>query len=243
MQLQEARRQLEGLVLPTHIGIIMDGNGRWAKKRGLPRSQGHRQGAKTFQNIAEFCGQLGIPYLTVYAFSTENWKRPQAEVDELMRLLRSYLGQAQRHAGERVCLKVLGELSVLPEDMRRQIAHIEEQTKGRTGIQVNIAFNYGGRDELVHAFRSLARRVQAGELTPEAIDESSIASQLYTAGMPDPDLIIRPSGEQRSSNFLLWQAAYAEYLFMDVLWPDFTDEHLVAALREYAARNRRFGGL
>lgn len=243
MQLQEAKRQLEGLTLPRHIGIIMDGNGRWAKKRGLPRTQGHRQGAKTFQNLAQFCNELGLEYLTVYAFSTENWKRPQSEVNELMRLLRSYLDEAMRHQNEEICLRVLGELSVLPEDMRQKIATMEKRTQGRSGTQVNIAFNYGGRDELVHAFRRLASQVQAGLLKPEDIDEAAVAGQLYTAGMPDPDLIIRPSGELRTSNFLLWQAAYAEYLFMDVLWPDFSPEHLVAALREYAGRNRRFGGL
>ena len=184
-----------------HIGIIKDGNGRWAKKRGLPRKYGHREGAKAFRRIVEYCDKLGLRYLTVYAFSTENWKRPEDEVNSIMQLLEQYID----------------------------------------GMTVNVAFNYGGRDELVRAARQLAIQAQQGKLDPQQINEQMLSDHLYTSGQPDPDLIIRPSGEERLSNFLIWQAAYSEFVFMDVLWPDFTPAHLDQALEIFSHRNRRYG--
>ena len=229
--------------LPRHIGIIMDGNGRWAKNRGLPRSAGHKPGADTFGRIAKHCRELGIPYLTVYAFSTENWKRPADEVDAIMGLLRQYLRETFKHQEENARLQFLGDRTPLAPDIREMIDKAERGSEGNTGIHLNVALNYGGRDEIVHAARSLARRCVAGELSPEEIDEQRFSDSLYTAGQPDPDLIIRPSGEFRTSNFLPWQAAYAELVFMDVLWPDFTPAHLDEAILQYLHRSRRFGGL
>lgn len=232
-----------GGAMPRHIGIIMDGNGRWANRRGLPRSAGHKAGADAFGRIAKYCREIGVPYLTVYAFSTENWKRPAQEVEELMELLRRYLTETFKHREEDARLCFLGERGPLSDDIREMIARVEAESAHNTAITVNIALNYGGRDEIVHAARSLARRCVAGELSPSEIDEETFSGALYTAGQPDPDLIIRPSGEQRTSNFLPWQAAYAELIFMDVLWPDFTPEHLDRAIAEYRGRSRRFGGL
>ena len=229
--------------LPRHLGIIMDGNGRWAKARALPREAGHRAGAKVVDEIIRCAARLGIPYLTVYAFSTENWKRPRHEVEALLSLLRGYLDDAEQYRKENARLRVLGELAPLPEDLRESIRRAEAESAGNTGITVNIALNYGGRDEIVHGVRSLARDCARGALDPEEITEELLASRLYTAGEPDPDFIIRPSGELRLSNFLLWQSAYSELLFMDVLWPDFTPEHLYYALHQYALRDRRFGGV
>lgn len=231
--------------LPKHIGIIMDGNGRWAKKRGLPRTMGHKAGAKAFREIVKHCHKRKIPYLTVYAFSTENWKRPKAEVDAIMALLGEYLDEAFSHEEENkeICVKILGDIAALSAQLQEKIHRLQEQTKDNTGITVNIALNYGGRDELVHSFRSLAQQLIKGELSIEDISEESISKGLYTAGQPDPDLIIRPSGELRLSNFLIWQAAYAEFVFMDVLWPDFGEKELDAALSQYAQRSRRFGDI
>ena len=230
-------------LLPRHLGIIMDGNGRWAKARALPREAGHRAGAKVVREIIRYCAQLGIPYLTVYAFSTENWKRPPHEVEALLDLLRSYLSDVEQYRKENARLRVLGELSPLPGDLQESIRRAEAESAANTGITVNIALNYGGRDEIVHGVRSLARDCAQGKLDPESITEELLSSRLYTAGEPDPDFIIRPSGELRLSNFLLWQSAYAELLFMNVLWPDFTPEHLNYALYQYALRDRRFGGV
>ena len=229
--------------LPRHIGIIMDGNGRWASRRGLPRSAGHKAGADTFGKIAKYCREIGVPYLTIYAFSTENWKRPADEVEGLMDLLRRYLIEMFKHREEDARLCFLGERGPLSDDIREMMARAEAESAKNTAITINIALNYGGRDEIVHAARALARRCLAGELSPDEIDEEAFAGALYTAGQPDPDLIIRPSGEQRTSNFLPWQAAYAELVFMDVLWPDFTPGHLDRAIEEYQGRSRRFGGL
>lgn len=229
--------------LPRHIGIIMDGNGRWAKQRGLPRSVGHKAGAETFRKIATFCRDIGIPYLTAYAFSTENWKRPQEEVDAIMDLLREYLDDTAKHQGEDVRTCFIGDREPLAADLREKIRRVEEESAHNRTITVNIALNYGGRDELVHAARRLAREAAAGRLDPESIDEEMVSNALYTAGQPDPDVIIRPSGEKRLSNFLTWQSAYAEFVFLDVLWPDFDQNHLCSALWEYARRDRRFGGI
>lgn len=230
--------------LPVHIGIIMDGNGRWAKKRGLPRQAGHVNGAKVFRTITKHCEKRGIRYLTVYAFSTENWKRPQAEVDGIMNLLREYLKESlSDFKKENIRTRFIGDISALAPDIQELIAEAQNETAHKTGMTLNIAVNYGGRAEIVHAVQRLARDVQKGVLRVEDIDENQISDRLYTAGQPDPDLILRPSGESRLSNFLVWQAAYAEYVMNDVLWPDFTTDDLDAALREFARRNRRFGGV
>ena len=222
----------------------MDGNGRWAQKRGLPRSAGHKQGARTFREIVRYCRSIGIRYLTVYAFSTENWKRPQSEIDAIMNLLRDYLDELERHSDEEQgVLRFIGDMAPLAEDLRQRITDVQERTAGREGITVNIALNYGGRHEIVHAVQQAVSLARQGTLTPEAVDEALVDSLMYTAGQPPVDLIIRPSGEQRISNFLLWQGAYAEFVFMDVLWPDFTPGDLDRAIAEFQRRSRRFGGI
>ena len=239
-----AEQKQTGGMLPEHIGIIMDGNGRWAQKRGLPRSAGHKQGARTFREIVRYCRSIGIRYLTVYAFSTENWKRPQSEIDAIMNLLRDYLDELERHSDEEQgVLRFIGDMAPLAEDLRQRITDVQERTAGREGITVNIALNYGGRHEIVHAVQQAVSLARQGTLTPEAVDEALVDSLMYTAGQPPVDLIIRPSGEQRISNFLLWQGAYAEFVFMDVLWPDFTPGDLDRAIAEFQRRRRRFGGI
>ena len=241
---QREELSLSDIILPEHIGIIMDGNGRWAKKRGLPRSAGHTAGAQTFRKIARYCSDIGIKYLTVYAFSTENWRRPKEEVDALMRLFKDYLQEAIRDfKDDSIVLHFIGDRSAFSPELLSLMAENEEESRERDGMVLNIAMNYGGRAELVTAIRNMAEKVARGELQPEAIDEALVSQHLYTQGQPDPDLIIRPSGENRTSNFLLWQSAYAEYVIMDVLWPDFTQRDLDKALIEYAGRNRRFGGV
>ncbi len=232
------------LPLPRHLGISMDGNGRWAKKRGLPRSAGHKAGANNFRAITRYCSSIGIEFLTVYAFSTENWKRPADEVGALMKLFKQYLEEALRDfMEENIRVRFLGDLSAFTPDLQELIARVERESAPKTGMVLNIAMNYGGRAEIVHAVRGLAEEISAGRLSPAEIGEAEIASRLYTAGQPDPDLIIRPSGEHRVSNFLLWQSAYAEYVVMDILWPDFKPADLDRALRDYSNRNRRFGGV
>ncbi len=239
-----AEQKQTGGMLPEHIGIIMDGNGRWARKRGLPRSAGHKQGARTFREIVRYCRSIGIRYLTVYAFSTENWKRPQSEINAIMNLLRDYLDELERHSDEEQgVLRFIGDMAPLAEDLRQRITDVQERTAGREGITVNIALNYGGRHEIVHAVQQAVSLARQGTLTPEAVDEALVDSLMYTAGQPPVDLIIRPSGEQRISNFLLWQGAYAEFVFMDVLWPDFTPGDLDRAIAEFQRRSRRFGGI
>ena len=235
---------IQDIILPEHIGIIMDGNGRWAKKRGLPRSAGHTAGAQTFRKIARYCSDIGIKYLTVYAFSTENWRRPSDEIDALMRLFKDYLQEAIRDfKDDSIVLRFIGDRSAFSPELTALMDENEEESCGRDGMVLNIAMNYGGRAELVNAIREMARQAADGSLTPEEITEETVSDYLYTKGQPDPDLIIRPSGENRTSNFLLWQSAYAEYVIMDVLWPDFTTADLDRALIEYAKRNRRFGGV
>ena len=239
-----AEQKQTGGMLPEHIGIIMDGNGRWAQKRGLPRSAGHKQGARTFREIVRYCRSIGIRYLTVYAFSTENWKRPQSEIDAIMNLLRDDLDELERHSDEEQgVLRFIGDMAPLAEDLRQRITDVQERTAGREGITVNIALNYGGRHEIVHAVQQAVSLARQGTLIPEAVDEALVDSLMYTAGQPPVDLIIRPSGEQRISNFLLWQGAYAEFVFMDVLWPDFTPGDLDRAIAEFQRRSRRFGGI
>lgn len=231
--------------VPQHIAVIMDGNGRWAKKRGLPRTVGHKVGAETFRTIATYCKDIGVKYFTVYAFSTENWKRPAEEVQILMDLFRRYLKEAiETMAEKNVAVQILGDLSVLPEDIQALIADCNtEAAKLNHPAVASLCINYGGRDEIKNAVQAIAKKVQAGEIQPEDITENMIAENLYTAHMPDPDLIIRPSGEIRISNFLLWQSAYAEYYFTDVLWPDFKPEHLDQAITDFYKRQRRFGGI
>ena len=227
---------------PRHIAIIMDGNGRWAKKRGLPRTAGHAAGAEAFRRIANYCRTLGVEYLTVYAFSTENWKRSQEEISGIMRLLRRYLEEALADMEKnRVRFKFFGDLSKLSPDLQKLCQNAENRSADYD-VQVNFCLNYGGRDEIVHAVRGFLADVAAGKAEAEELNEQVLSGYLYSAGVPDPELIIRPSGEQRTSNFLLWQSAYSEYVFMDVLWPDFSTEDLDKAIEEYHRRNRRFGG-
>lgn len=230
--------------LPEHIGVIMDGNGRWAKKRGLPRSAGHRAGAEALKKIVTECNKMGIKYITVYAFSTENWKRPKDEVDFLMNLLYSYLRDAEKSlAGENVVIRAIGSRAELSEKIRVQIKKTEEFTKNNTGIVMNIALNYGSREELTGAVRAIAKRAADGTLKPEEITAEMISDNLYTGGQPDPDLIIRTSNELRLSNFMMWQASYSELYFTKTLWPDFSVRDLHEAIKEYQGRNRRYGGL
>lgn len=225
------------------IGIIMDGNGRWAKKRGLPRTAGHKKGAEVFQDITRYCNELGVASVTFYAFSTENWSRPKDEVSGIMQLFGEYLIKAYDYQKENNRVVFLGDRSVLPEKYQRQMNEIEEKTKNNTGTTLNVAVNYGGRQEIVRAAQRCAARVAAGEIRPEDIDAEMMSQNMYTAGQKDPDFILRPSGEHRLSNFMLWQASYSEFVDMNVLWPDFTHADLDAAITEFNARSRRFGGV
>ncbi|MBO5335673.1 MAG: isoprenyl transferase [Lachnospiraceae bacterium] len=232
------------LKMPNHVAIILDGNGRWAKAKGMPRNYGHVQGAKTVEVICEEAYKMGIQYLTVYAFSTENWNRPQDEVDALMKLLRNYMKNCLKTAEKnRMCVRVLGDKTRLDEDIRNRIEELEEATKNNDGLHFQIAINYGGRDEIVRATRKMAEKISVGELTPEAVNEEILNNFLDTAGIPDPDLLIRTCNEQRISNFLLWQLAYTEFYFTPVPWPDFTKEELIKAVEAYNHRDRRYGGL
>ena len=228
---------------PRHIAIIMDGNGRWARQRGLPRTAGHAAGAEAFRRIANYCRTLGVEYLTVYAFSTENWKRSADEVAGIMKLLRRYLEEALRDMEKnRVRFCFFGDLTKLSPELQALCDRAQKQSEDYD-VQVNFCLNYGGRDEIVQAARRFARDVADGKCQPEELTEELLATYLYSAEVPDPELIIRPSGEKRTSNFLLWQSAYSEYVFMNVLWPDFSPEDLDAAIEEYHRRNRRFGGV
>ena len=237
-----ALSEVNTLPPPRHIAIIMDGNGRWAKKRGLPRTAGHSAGAEAFRRIANYCRTLGVEYLTVYAFSTENWKRSQEEVGGIMLLLRRYLEEAIRDMTKnRVRFRFFGDLSRLSPQLQKLCRDAENQS-AEYDVQVNFCLNYGGRDEIVRAARAFAAEVAEGKHKPEDLTEELFSNYLYSAGVPDPELIIRPSGELRTSNFLPWQSAYSEYVFMDVLWPDFGPQDLDKAIEEYHGRNRRFGG-
>ncbi len=230
--------------IPEHVAIIMDGNGRWAKKRGLPRTAGHAQGARVVEQILEDADHLGIRYLTVYAFSTENWARPDTEVKALMNLLRTYMKTSlAKCARNNVRIRVIGDKSRLDEDLQKSIANLEDSTRNNTGIGFQIAINYGARDELRRGMVSLAQKVQEGRLTPGEITESMISDSLDTAGIPDPDLLIRTCGEQRLSNFLMWQLSYAEMFFTEAAWPDFDRKELEKAIDAYNHRERRYGGL
>ncbi len=233
------------LTVPCHLGIIMDGNGRWAKKRGLPRQAGHVTGAQVFRKITKYCEKCGVQYLTVYAFSTENWRRPPEEVDAIMNLLRDYLKESLADfKKENIRTRFIGDRAPLAEDIRALMEEAEDVTAHKDGMVLNIALNYGGQQEIVHAARTLAQKAVDGEISAADIDERMLETALYTGEQPPVDLILRPSGEYRLSNFLIWQSAYAEYVFMDdILWPDFREKDIDAAFAEYSRRHRRFGGV
>ncbi len=239
---KKAKITLKNCKIPEHIGIIMDGNGRWAKKRMLPRSAGHAAGSENFKTIARYCNKIGVKYLTVYAFSTENWKRPKAEVDGIMDLLRKYLKDSTNFKAENIKLRFIGELSVLPIDIQELIKKAELESDEATGLVVYMAVNYGGRDEIVHAVKKISERVKNGTFNTEDITEQVLSDNMYYT-VPDPEFIIRPSGEYRLSNFLVWQSAYAEFWYSDVLWPDFSPDDLDRAIIDFNKRNRRFGGV
>lgn len=230
--------------VPRHVAIILDGNGRWARAKGMPRNYGHAQGSKNVERICEEAWRMGIKYLTVYAFSTENWSRPKDEVDALMKLLRNYMKTCLKTAAKNdMKVRVIGDKTRLDADIRSRIAELEEATKNNGGLNFQIALNYGSRDEIVRAVRKIARDAKDGKLEPESITPEVISSYLDTHDIPDPDLLIRTSGEERLSNFLLWQLAYSEFYFTDVLWPDFTKEELMKAIEQYNSRDRRYGGV
>ncbi len=234
-------------VLPQHIGFIMDGNGRWAKMRGLERSEGHKAGAKTFRRIVEYCADVGIKHVTFYAFSTENWSRPEKEVKALMKLFKEYLLEANEREKENDIrqsrIRFIGERDGLPKDLLRLIEKAEKVSNKYSKITVNVALNYGGRAEITHAVKEIAKKVKNGKMSVDDISEDVIGDYIYTAGQPDPDIIVRPSGEYRLSNFLTWQSAYSEFWFSDILWPDFTEKDVNDILFDYQKRNRRFGGV
>lgn len=230
--------------VPQHIAIILDGNGRWAKAKGMPRNYGHAQGSKNVERICEEAWRMGIKYLTVYAFSTENWNRPQSEVDALMKLLRNYMKTCLKTAAKNdMKVRVIGDKTALDDDIRERIEELEAASRNNNGLNFTIALNYGSRDEIVRAARALAKDCADGKVAPDEIDEKRYESYLDTAEIPDPDLLIRTSGEQRLSNYLLWQLAYSEFYFTDIPWPDFTKEELIKAIEYYNSRDRRFGGI
>ncbi len=234
-------------VLPKHVGVIMDGNGRWAKNRGLERSEGHKAGADVFRTICEYACDLGIECITFYVFSTENWARPEMEIKGIMSLLRSYLLEALERKKENeekgMRIKFIGDVSRVDKDLQKMIKIIEKQSAGKTRTVVNIAVNYGGKQEILRSVKELAKKIESGKLSADDITDEMIEKNLYTSEFPSCDLIIRPSGEYRLSNFLTWQSAYSEFWFSDILWPDFTVENFNEALRAYEKRNRRFGGI
>ncbi len=230
--------------VPKHIAIILDGNGRWAKSKGMPRNYGHVQGSKNVEKICEEAYKMGVQYLTVYAFSTENWSRPQDEVEALMKLLRSYMKTCLKTAEKnKMCVKVIGEKSALEPDLQERIAELEEATKNNTGLHFQVALNYGSQDEMLRAMNRIEADKKSGKISDDPITKELFEQYLDTAGIPNPDLLIRTSGEQRISNFLLWQLAYTEFYFAEVHWPDFSKEELIKAIEAYNSRNRRYGGI
>lgn len=239
----EKKTNQPGDTVPRHIAIILDGNGRWARRRGLPRTAGHAAGSENFRKIATYCKNIGVEYLTVYAFSTENWKRPEDEVRTIMRLLRRYLNEAiDTMERDKIRMKIFGDVAGLPQELQELVRKTDEISKRYQGFQANICLNYGGRDEIVHAARRYAEDYAAGRTQGE-LSEEQFGGYLYSAGIPDPDLLIRPGGEQRISNFLLWQCAYAEFYFSDVLWPDFGTDELDKAIAAFRQRDRRYGNV
>jgi undecaprenyl diphosphate synthase len=241
---EENRMQDKELIIPKHVAIIMDGNGRWAKKKRMPRNYGHTQGSKNVERICEDAYKMGIQYLTVYAFSTENWRRPKDETDALMKLLQTYLETSiKTSAKNNMRVRIIGDISGLSEEIQRSISDLEEASKNNTGLNFQVAINYGGRDELLRAAKALAMDLKENKMKLDQIDEAGFEQYLDTRGIPDPDLLIRTSGEQRLSNFLLWQLAYTEFYFPDVLWPDFDKKELMKAVEYYSSRNRNFGAI
>jgi len=235
---------VKGRPVPLHIAIIMDGNGRWAKRRGLPRHFGHKAGIDTIKNVVKWADEIGVKILTLYAFSTENWSRPRAEVDFLMRLPVDYLeAELEKLLENNIKLQVLGETGGLPSHTREAVCEATRKTAGNTGLILNLAFNYGSRAEILRAVKELSREVRKGRLSPEDVDEKAFQKHLYTGELPDPDLLIRPSGELRISNFLLWQLAYTEFWFSNTMWPDFSRREFLQAVKDYQERDRRFGGI
>lgn len=244
MFIKKKKPDVQPKKLPVHIGIIMDGNGRWAQKRKLPRSSGHTAGASNFRSITRYASKIGIRYLTMYAFSTENWNRPDSEVGALLKLFQQYLEEALADfMDENIRVRFLGDIAAFPKDLQQLIRRVEKASAPKTGMVLNLAMNYGGRAELVHAFEEIAAKQEAGTLPPGKITQQMVSDHLYTGGQPDPDLIIRPSGEERLSNFMIWQSAYAEFVFFDILWPDFKPKDLDHAIEIYSERKRRFGGI
>ena len=241
---QENNFELDFDNIPQHIAIIMDGNGRWAKARNLPRTMGHKAGVETIRRVIKEADRLGVKYITLYAFSTENWKRPKDEVNALMKLLVQYLrSEVSELHRNKVVLRVLGDITALADECRKEIEESIELTKNNTGLVLNFAFNYGGRDEIIRAVKNVVDDVQEGKINKENITQELFANYLYTKYSPDPDLIIRPSGEQRLSNFLLWQCAYSEFWYSNINWPDFSEKDLQQAIYDYQNRDRRFGGV
>ncbi|MGN0593925.1 MAG: isoprenyl transferase [Hominimerdicola sp.] len=233
----------EDVNVPCHVGVIMDGNGRWAKKRALPRKFGHREGAKNFRTITRHAKAVGVQYITFYAFSTENWKRPKDEVDAIMELFEKYLDEVRDFIEENIRVRFIGDRTMLSETLQRKMASVEEDSKDFDSMTLILAINYGGRDDICHSVRQLAEKVKAGELEPQDITVDMIEKNLYTEEIPPVDLVIRPSGEQRLSNFMIWQAAYAEFYYTNILWPDFSCKDFETAILAYSDRNRRFGGV
>lgn len=234
---------LENAKIPVHVGVIMDGNGRWAKRRGLPRKVGHRQGAQNFRAITRHAKEVGVKYITFYAFSTENWKRPQDEVDALMDLFEKYLDELDDFLKEHVRIRFIGDRTKLSESLQKKMLDSERKSKDYDVMTLLLAINYGGRDEICHSCKTLAQQVKEGKLEPEDITMDMIEQNLYTQEVPPVDLVIRPSGEQRLSNFMIWQCAYAEFYYSDILWPDFNNSEFDKAILAYSDRNRRFGGV
>ena len=244
MKIRFSRHRKTEIKPPRHIAIVLDGNGRWASRRGLPRSAGHAVGAETFRTIATYCRDIGVEYLTCYAFSTENWSRPAEEVSAIWELLRKYLIESlEKMERDRVKIRIMGDRADMPDDIKGLLAQIDEKSAHIDGITLCICLNYGGRQEILHAVRTLAQECERGERKADSISLDDISQNLYSRGIPDPDLIIRPSGELRLSNFLLWQCAYSEFYFTDVLWPDFKPSDIDQAIAEYSRRDRRFGGV
>ncbi|CDP54266.1 Undecaprenyl pyrophosphate synthetase [Devosia sp. DBB001] len=237
-------RQRPGLRIPRHLGVIMDGNGRWARARGKPRTEGHIAGVKALRRLVELCMRYGVDHLTVFSFSSENWTRPRDEVNFIFGLLRRFVASdLEKLMRNNVQVRIIGSRQDLDESLQRLIAEVEAKTAANTGLQLVVAFNYGGKAEITEAMRSIARDVAAGRIAPDAITEATVEQALYTSGIPDPDIIIRTSGERRFSNFLLWQSAYSELIFVEENWPDFDESTFVRVLEEYASRERRFGGI
>ncbi len=243
MAYEKTMKELLPSQMPVHIGFIMDGNGRWAKKRGFPRKFGHREGAKSFEKIVDYCKNIGIQYISFYAFSTENWKRPKDEVEAIIGLFRKYIDDVREHIDDNVKVIFLGDKSVFDAELRRKMVKLENDSKDFTSMTLLIAVNYGGRDEIVRAVKKIAEQAKGNQLDVSTIDEGLFSRYLDTRGVPDVDLLIRPSGEMRLSNFLVWQCAYAEFYFTNVLWPDFSPKELDKAILDYSKRGRRFGGV